>query len=77
MRVRAEAEKEMTTGWQFATQINDDEDMSKFEVVGQTVFREKNNQSAILIADRAPFPSMLDPAFEDDFPSPKARGPTC
>jgi len=60
----------MTTGWQFATQIEDDEDESKFENMGNGGFMDRNNQSAILIADRAAFPSMLDPAFEDDLPSP-------
>jgi len=38
---------------------------------------EKYNQSAILMADRAAFPSMLDPAFEDDEDlSPKFKGAT-
>ena len=34
-KMRGEAEKEMTTGWQFATQIEDDEfDENKNENVG-------------------------------------------
>ena len=41
----------MTTGWQFATQIEDDEDVSKFEiVVNHDEEREKKTQSTLLIA---------------------------
>ena len=61
----------MTTGWQFATQIEDDgdENGANYEVVGDQ--REQSNRSALLIANRDVFPSMLDPAFEDEeAPSP-------
>ena len=67
-------EKETTTGWQFATQIEDDGEEtlpSKFDIVGGV--REQNNRSALLIENREVFPSMLDPAFEDDAPSPKIK----
>ena len=57
----------MTTGWQFATQIEDDEE-NRFEIQGDS--RGPTTQSALLIANRDVFPSMLDPAFEDDPPSP-------
>ena len=65
--------QEMTTGWQFATQIEDDNDDQagerNYEVVDD--IREHQNKSALLIANREVFPSMLDPAFEDeDAPSP-------
>ena len=62
--MRSGLEKEMTTGWQFATQIEDEEDGSKYEIVGG--IRDKQNQSALLIANKDVFPSMLDPAFEDE-----------
>lgn len=64
----------MTTGWQFATQIEDDNDdqageRNYHEVIDD--IREHQNKSALLIANRDVFPSMLDPAFEDeDAPSP-------
>ena len=54
----------MTTGWQFATQIEGDDDPIKFELKIDP--RERNNQSALMIAERQVLPSMLDPAFEDD-----------
>ena len=57
----------MTTGWQFATQIEDDEE-NRFEIQGDS--RGPTTQSALLIANRDVFPSMLDPAFEDDPPTP-------
>ncbi len=70
---RVAGEQEMTTGWQFATQIEDDneENVGDYEVIGD--HRESQNKSALLIANRDIFPSMLDPAFEDeDAPSPRA-----
>ena len=59
-------EKEMTTGWQFATQIEDDDDEqpSRFDFLNQ--MRDNNNKSALLIENKDIFPSMLDPAFEMD-----------
>ena len=65
-KARAETQ-EMTTGWQFATQIEDDEE-NRFEIHGDS--RGPTTQSALLIANRDVFPSMLDPAFEDDPPTP-------
>ena len=64
-------EKETTTGWQFATQIGDEEDISKFEIVGN--YRESNNRSALLIRNQHVLPSMLDPAFEEEDPSPRMK----
>ena len=68
----------MTTGWQFATQIEDDNDdqageRNYHEVIDD--IREHQNKSALLIGNRDVFPSMLDPAFEDedDAPSPRIK----
>lgn len=65
----ASAEKEMTTGWQFATQIEDDDELSKFEIIGSK--REMQSKSSLLIEQRQIIPSMLDPAFEDEEMSPR------
>ena len=64
-------EREMTTGWQFATQIEDEE----IEEVGKTTDETiKEAEQLIKTLDKEEQliqPSMLDPRFEDDVSLPK------
>ena len=77
----ADGERELTTGWQFATQIEDDDDDDERGVenekgfeLGAHVARESANRSALLIRDREMmFPSMLDPAFDEDYEDASPR----
>lgn len=94
-RANEVGERELTTGWQFATQIEDDDEgdetnergtkagfemgagLGEEDYANMQSLREAQNRSALLIQNRGEmFPSMLDPAFDEDYdesPGPIAK----